>query len=166
MMWLSSVGSCVRVKCTELCCESDAGLSFMQCSSQQSKLINIQRITFAFQKYSISSCSESNSGSESSSSSSQSAPENAKQSTTNNVSKNSKSDTVTSSHDGSDDETRTGAITSNNNTASQYHNDNGTEDSDPDDSDAISKHSDNHEFSSSKSSIDVSLWRESFIYAD
>lgn len=105
-------------------------------------------------------CSDSNSASDSSSSSSQSEAALAKPSSNNNTSRGSKSDadhiakSDNTSPDGTDEDTRTGAITSSNN-ASQYHNDNGTEDSDPEDSDAISNHSD-QQFSSSKSSIDVS----------
>lgn len=116
-----------------------------------------------------SHCSDSNSGSDSSSSSGRSEVEPAKQSTTNNTSKGSKSEAVksdNSSPEGTDEDTRTGAITSNNNSASQYHNDNGTEESEQEeDSDAISNNSDNQQFSSSKSSIDVRS-RPQFIRID
>lgn len=115
----------------------------------------------------VSPSSDSNSGSDSSSSSSQSDGA-ATKPVANNTSRGSKSDgdhvnkSDDSSPDGTDEDTRTGAITSNN-AASQYHHDdngNATDDSDQDDdSDALSNQSDNQAFSSSKSSIDVSLNR-------
>lgn len=68
------------------------------------------------------------------------------------------------SPEGTDEDTRAGALTSkafsnNVNNASQYHNDNSeVEESDQNDSeDVISNQSDNQHFSSSKSSIDVSF---------
>ena len=69
----------------------------------------------------------------------------------------SKSELNNTSPEGTDEDTRTGAITSNKN-ASQYHNDNSDEsDHRDEESDAISNQSGNQQYSSSKSSIDVSL---------
>lgn len=70
------------------------------------------------------------------------------------------------SPEGTDEDTRAGALTSkafsnNVNSASQYHNDNSEveDDSEPNYSDAISNNqSDENHFSSSKSSIDVSFY--------
>ena len=68
----------------------------------------------------------------------------------------SKSELNNTSPEGTDEDTRTGAIISNK-SASQYHNDNSEESEHRgEDSDVISNQSDNQQYSSSKSSIDVS----------